>query len=200
MIQHDGRPPRGNCGQQALFTEDTANLFIQYQAHAFLEGNLPHDFLIPSRQGLYQTCASLALKWILQLPIDHCFSTPLPCLHVYPSWHFLPVWSFACLSFLFLSAYCFFHESGLILSFKNLPLVHLNAFLNFYSFDLSCIFSLLLCLSFMYLSVPSSYFLEPMALSDPPYLYLSLGGLPGSEGWPFNFTLTFDLVVVGSYT
>lgn len=56
------------------------------------------------------------------------------------------------------------------------------------------------CFSVMYLSVTSDISLGLSQFLTPPYLFLSLGGLPGSEDWPFNFTLTFDLVAVGSCT
>lgn len=64
---------------------------------------------------LIKTWASLALKWISQLPINHCFSTPLSCLHVYPAWHFLPVICFAPLSRFLL--FCLHVVSLLILWF-----------------------------------------------------------------------------------
>lgn len=57
------KAPTGKCGQLALFTEDTANLFIQHQSTTFLRENLPHDFPCPIRTGGegagYQTCVAL---------------------------------------------------------------------------------------------------------------------------------------------
>lgn len=46
------------------------------------------------------------------------------------------------------------------------------------------------------LSLCSSYFLKPVTSDTPPIIYLSVGGFLTSKGWPFNFTLTSDLVVV----
>lgn len=48
--------PWRTCSQQDLFTEGTANLFFHYGAQHFQGGNIQHDFPVPSRQGLYQTC------------------------------------------------------------------------------------------------------------------------------------------------
>lgn len=45
------------------------------------------------------------------------------------------------------------------------------------------------------LTLRSSYFLKPVASDTPPLLYLLVGGFLTSKGWPFNFTLTSDLVV-----
>lgn len=57
------KAPTGKCGQLALFTEDTANLFIQHQSTTFLRENLPHDFPCPIRAGGegagYQTSVAL---------------------------------------------------------------------------------------------------------------------------------------------
>lgn len=73
-------------------------------------------------------CAQLALKCILQLPIYHCFSTPLSCLHVCPSWPFLLPPSAFCLHVLFL---------------MNLDplfsLVHLNVFFIHLTYAASCL-------------------------------------------------------------
>lgn len=41
----------------------------------------------------------------------------------------------------------------------------------------------------------SGYFLKPVTSDTPFIFFLSVGGFLTSQGWPFNFTLTSDLVV-----
>lgn len=119
--------PQEETAANKLYSPRTQLICSFSIKHTFLGGNLPHDFLVPSRRGLYQTCVPLLHS---NEPLLLHTSSVSPCL---PIMAFPPclIICFALLSFFFLSAYCFFYESGFILSFKSLPLVHLNAFFFF---------------------------------------------------------------------
>lgn len=61
-IPHDTKQwkaPVRNCSQPALFTKDTANLFIQNQAQHFQRGTSHMIFLSHQDMGCYQRCVPL---------------------------------------------------------------------------------------------------------------------------------------------
>lgn len=69
------KAPTGNFGQQALFTKDTANLFIQYQVQHLQEGNSHMIFSSHQDRGVIKRAClplHLNLNAISRLPLLLC--------------------------------------------------------------------------------------------------------------------------------
>lgn len=172
MIQHNERPQKETAANKLY--SPRSQLICSFSTNpTFVGGNLPHDFLVPSMQGRYQICVLSCIQ--MHLPITHLpwllhtpRMSPRLAIMAFPSSHLLPFpFSFQ----IFMSAFSFSNEFGsTCFWFTWINFTYIAPCL-YSSFFLSC--------TFLFLQVlPRAY--HSLWHPPPPYLHLSLGGLPGS--------------------